>query len=164
MKAYGSGCIDPHFLDLGTSWKRVISFTPRPLNPQEKSPRYPFDRRLCGPQSRSVDDVEKTLPGPKLRPLGCPSRRHFDDQCIYFTSPVYTLNNALHNSQKRRGAMMCSISASRQFSHLRYSFITRITNFPSRKIRPLFGEIDPPPSPAMDCTSDASPPSSGVRR
>jgi hypothetical protein len=21
MKAYGSGCIDPHFLDLGTSWR-----------------------------------------------------------------------------------------------------------------------------------------------
>jgi hypothetical protein len=31
MKAYGSGCIDPHFLDLGTSWRLVINFTPRPL-------------------------------------------------------------------------------------------------------------------------------------
>jgi hypothetical protein len=27
----GSGSIDPHFLDLGTSWSRVVSFTPRPL-------------------------------------------------------------------------------------------------------------------------------------
>jgi hypothetical protein len=27
----------------------VVSFTPRPLYPQEKSPRYPLDRRLGGP-------------------------------------------------------------------------------------------------------------------
>jgi hypothetical protein len=34
----GSGCIDPHFLDLGTSWKLVVSFTLRPLYPRENSP------------------------------------------------------------------------------------------------------------------------------
>jgi hypothetical protein len=52
MKAYGSGCIDPHFLDLGTSWRWVVNFTPRPLSPRGKSPRYPLDRMLGGPQSR----------------------------------------------------------------------------------------------------------------
>jgi hypothetical protein len=31
----------------------VVSFTPRPLYPWEKSPRYPFYRRLGGLQSRS---------------------------------------------------------------------------------------------------------------
>jgi hypothetical protein len=31
MKAYGSGCIDPHFPDLGTSWRWVVNFTPRPF-------------------------------------------------------------------------------------------------------------------------------------
>jgi hypothetical protein len=31
----------------------VVSFTPRPLYPQGKSPWYPFDRTLVGPQSRS---------------------------------------------------------------------------------------------------------------
>jgi hypothetical protein len=31
----------------------VVSFTPRLLHPQGKSPRYPLDRRLGGPQSRS---------------------------------------------------------------------------------------------------------------
>jgi hypothetical protein len=31
----------------------VVSFTPRPLYSQGKSPWYPSDRRLCGPQSRS---------------------------------------------------------------------------------------------------------------
>jgi hypothetical protein len=35
---WGSRCIDPHFLDLGTSCKGVVSFTPRPLYPRGKSP------------------------------------------------------------------------------------------------------------------------------
>jgi hypothetical protein len=42
----GSGYIDPHFLDLGTSWRWVVSFTPRPLYPRGKNPRYPLDRRF----------------------------------------------------------------------------------------------------------------------
>jgi hypothetical protein len=40
-------------LDLGTSWRWVVSFTPRPLYLRGKNPPYPFDRRLGGPQSRS---------------------------------------------------------------------------------------------------------------
>jgi hypothetical protein len=36
----------------------VVSFTPRPRYLQEKSPRYPLDRRLGGPQSRSGRGVE----------------------------------------------------------------------------------------------------------
>jgi hypothetical protein len=35
----------------GISYRWVVSFTPRPLNPQGKSPRYPLDRRLIGPQN-----------------------------------------------------------------------------------------------------------------
>jgi hypothetical protein len=31
----------------------VVSFTPRPLYSQGKSPWYPLDRRLGGPQNRS---------------------------------------------------------------------------------------------------------------
>jgi hypothetical protein len=45
----------------------VVSFTPRPLYPQGKSPWYPLDRRLGGPQSRSVHGGEEVssqpLPG-----------------------------------------------------------------------------------------------------
>jgi hypothetical protein len=48
-----SGCIDPHFLDLGTSWRWVVSFTPLPLYTRERAPPYPFYSRLGGPQSRS---------------------------------------------------------------------------------------------------------------
>jgi hypothetical protein len=36
-----------------------VSFTPRPLYPQEISPRYPLDRRLGGPQRRSGSCEEK---------------------------------------------------------------------------------------------------------
>jgi hypothetical protein len=41
-----SGRIDPHFLVLGTSWRRVVSFTP------EEKPRYTSDRRLGGFENR----------------------------------------------------------------------------------------------------------------
>jgi hypothetical protein len=70
---WGSGCIDPYYLDLGTSWRWVVSFTPQLLYHQKKSPWYPLDRRLGGPQ----DDVEYikflTLSSLKLWPLGRPT-------------------------------------------------------------------------------------------
>jgi hypothetical protein len=34
----GSGGIAPRILDLGTRWKWVVSFTPRPLYPRERAP------------------------------------------------------------------------------------------------------------------------------
>jgi hypothetical protein len=51
---WGSKCIDPGFLDLGTIWRSVVSFTPRALYPWAKSPRYPVDRRLGRPQNWSA--------------------------------------------------------------------------------------------------------------
>jgi hypothetical protein len=75
---WGSGCIDPHFLELGISWSWLVSFTPLPLYPQGKSPRYPLNRSLDGPQSRSGRCGEEkilTLPGLELRPFGRPARR-----------------------------------------------------------------------------------------
>jgi hypothetical protein len=50
---WGSGYIDPHFLDLSSSWRLAISFTPRPLYPQGKELRYPLDRRVGMHQSWS---------------------------------------------------------------------------------------------------------------
>jgi hypothetical protein len=53
MKAYWvSGGIAP-FFDLSNRWRRVVSFTPQPIYPHGRGPRYPFDRRLGGPQNRS---------------------------------------------------------------------------------------------------------------
>jgi hypothetical protein len=60
----GGGCIDPHFLHLGTSWRWVVKFTPRPLYPRGKSPRYPLDRRLGGLQSRSGRFGEEKIRDP----------------------------------------------------------------------------------------------------
>jgi hypothetical protein len=53
--------IDPLILDLGTSWRRVVSFTPHLLYPRGKSPHYPLDRRLGGPQNRSGRYGEKSF-------------------------------------------------------------------------------------------------------
>jgi hypothetical protein len=74
----GSGCIDPHFLDLGTSWGEGSVLRPGRFTP-EKGPRYPLYRRLGGPQSRSgrhgvVKILEPT--GLELRHLGRPARSH----------------------------------------------------------------------------------------
>jgi hypothetical protein len=52
---WGRECIDPHFLDLGTSWRWAVCFTPRPLYPRGKSPWYPLDTRLGG-------HIENTYP------------------------------------------------------------------------------------------------------
>jgi hypothetical protein len=47
------GGVAPRILDLGTRWKWVVSFAARPLYTRGKSPWYPLDRSLGGPQSRS---------------------------------------------------------------------------------------------------------------
>jgi hypothetical protein len=59
MKKYWGGGIAPRILDPGTSWRWVVSFTLRPLYSLVKIPRYVFDRRLGGPQSRSGRDGEE---------------------------------------------------------------------------------------------------------
>jgi hypothetical protein len=71
--------MDPHFLDLGTSWRRMVSFTPRPLYPRVKSPRYPLHRRLGGPQNRSGRRGEETILSPTD---GVPTH----ELCMYVSS------------------------------------------------------------------------------
>jgi hypothetical protein len=71
MKAYwDSGGIAPRILNLGTRWRWVVRFTPRPLYPQGKSPWYPLHRRLGGKQSRSGRGGEEknSHPLPRLDP------------------------------------------------------------------------------------------------
>jgi hypothetical protein len=69
----GSGCIDPHFLDLGTSWRWVVSFRPFRFTPGEKAPGTHCIGGWVDPRA-GLDDMEKwkflTLPGLELRPLG----------------------------------------------------------------------------------------------
>jgi hypothetical protein len=60
MKTYWGMEVQLHaFFDLGSRWRWVVSFTPRPLCPQEKNLRYPSERSLDGPQSRSGDGGEE---------------------------------------------------------------------------------------------------------
>jgi hypothetical protein len=61
---WGNAYIDLRFLDLGTIWRLAVSFTPWPHYPRGKSPRYPSDRRLGGPQSRSGRDGEVNIFAP----------------------------------------------------------------------------------------------------
>jgi hypothetical protein len=71
MKTYWrSGGIAPRIRDLGTRWRWVVSFTPRPLYPQGNSPWYPLDRSLGGPQSRSGRGGEEknSQPLPGIEP------------------------------------------------------------------------------------------------
>jgi len=59
MKSYwGSGGMAPHVLDLGSTWRWVVSITPQPLYPQGRISQYPLDRRLGVPQSWSGHDGE----------------------------------------------------------------------------------------------------------
>jgi hypothetical protein len=50
---WSSGGMAPSILDLGTRWRWVVCFTPRPLYPRGNRPRHPSDRRMDGPQKRS---------------------------------------------------------------------------------------------------------------
>jgi len=63
MKAYwGSRGTAPRIRDLGIRWMWVVSFKYWPLYRQRRSPCYPLERRLGGPQSQSVGGgEEKTL-------------------------------------------------------------------------------------------------------
>jgi hypothetical protein len=69
--------MDPHFLDLGTSWRWVVSFTSLPLYPRERAPGIHFIRGWVNPRS-GLDHMEKwkflTLPEIELPPPGRPAR------------------------------------------------------------------------------------------
>jgi hypothetical protein len=102
MKACGEWMYSSHFLDLVTSWRWVVSFTPLPLYLRRKSPQYPLNRRLGGPQSRSgqcgeekILDTTGTLP----QLLSCPAH----SQSLYRLScpsssslSVQKFNTGLH--------------------------------------------------------------------
>jgi len=58
-RGIGTWVIPPRLLELSARWRWVDSFKPRPLHFQRKSPSYPLDRRLGGPQDRSGRGEEK---------------------------------------------------------------------------------------------------------
>jgi hypothetical protein len=65
MKAYwGSGGIAARILDLGTRWRWVVSFTPRPLYPQRKNPSTHWIGGWEGPRGGLDAVVKRKIPGP----------------------------------------------------------------------------------------------------
>jgi hypothetical protein len=78
----------------------MVSFTPRPLYPQGKSPWYPLDRRLGGPQSRSGRGSEEKnsqpLPGlglPIVQPVGQRCTTELSRLLKYICAQAYSLQN-----------------------------------------------------------------------
>jgi hypothetical protein len=68
MKPYwGNERMDPRILDLGTTRRSVVIFTPRPLYLQVNSPGYPLDRRLGEsqrwPERGGEEKNSQPLPG-----------------------------------------------------------------------------------------------------
>jgi hypothetical protein len=64
------------FIDLGTRWRWVVSFTPLQLYPWRRSLWYPLDRRQGGPQSWSGhcgEEKNLALPGTEPWPSSCPN-------------------------------------------------------------------------------------------
>jgi hypothetical protein len=108
MKTYwDSEGTAPRILDLGTRRRSVLSFTPRPLHSQGKSPWYSLDRRLDGPQSRSGRSAEEknshSPPGIEPQNHDRPARNpalyglsfhgsYGNHHCFYNTSKIKTRN------------------------------------------------------------------------
>jgi hypothetical protein len=81
-------------LDLGTKWKRVVSFKPRPLYRRGDIPRYPLYRRLGGTQNRYGScGVEKNIfpPAGNRTPVVQPVARSYNDW------DIPTLRGLSHN-------------------------------------------------------------------
>jgi hypothetical protein len=80
-------------LDLGHTWRWVVSFMPRPLYPPGKSPEYPFDRRLGEPQSQSGGHGGEKI----LVPTG--TRNEWRDEICTknFTRRTYFPKHQFHN-------------------------------------------------------------------
>jgi hypothetical protein len=73
---WGSECIDTHFLDLGISWRWVVSLTPQLRYPGERTPGILWIGGWVDPRP-GLDDVEKrkflTLPGLEFLSFGRPA-------------------------------------------------------------------------------------------
>jgi hypothetical protein len=94
MKAYGGGCMDPYFLDLGTSWRWMVIFTSLPLYLQVNTPGTHWIGGCVDPRA-SLDGLEsrKFLPpsGLELRPLGRPARSQSLYRLLSLCSKKYTV-------------------------------------------------------------------------
>jgi hypothetical protein len=99
MKAYRGVDVEPHFLDLGTSWRWSVS-RPCCFTPGERAPGTHRIGGWAGPRD-GLDNVNRkslTLQGLELRPLGRPAR----SQSLYrlrFTKPQYKYRASIYQTE-----------------------------------------------------------------
>jgi hypothetical protein len=79
---FGERRYSSSILDLGTRWRRMVGFTPRPLYSRGNFLRYPLDRRLVEPQSRSgrCGEEENLAPAGIPSPAVQPAARSYTDR------------------------------------------------------------------------------------
>jgi hypothetical protein len=88
METYwGSGGIAPRILNLGTRWRWVVSFTPRPLYPRERAPGTDWIGGWVGPRAVLDAVVKRKIPSSlrelNLRtPIVQPVAQHYTDWAI----------------------------------------------------------------------------------
>jgi hypothetical protein len=86
------------FLDLGTRWRWVVSYTPLPLYPRRNSPQYPLDRMgwprvgLDAVQKRRnlhcrESNLSRPARSPPLYWLSYPDSSH-QPGCLYLYPPI----------------------------------------------------------------------------
>jgi hypothetical protein len=75
---------------------RVVSLTPRSLYPREKSPRYPMDRRLGGPQSQYERHGEEKIHD--RTGTRTPTPRSFSPWPVAIPTALSRLPDAVHTS------------------------------------------------------------------
>jgi hypothetical protein len=104
MKTYwGSGGIAPLILDLGTRWRWVVSFTPRPPCPQGKIPCYPRIGGWVGPRAVLDAVVKRKIPSPRREsnprtPIVQPVTQRYTDWAINLlkTNDKLTSTSQIH--------------------------------------------------------------------
>jgi hypothetical protein len=78
----------------------MISFTPRPLYSQAKSPRYPLDRRLSGPQIRSGSGGEEKnsqpLPGLESLIIQPVAQRYTTELKYFLDNVLYEIRTVIY--------------------------------------------------------------------
>jgi hypothetical protein len=87
MIYWGSGGIAPRILDLGNRWRWVVSFTPRPLYLQGKSPGTRWLGDWVGPRAVLDAVVKRKIPSPHLEmnprtPIVQPVAQRYTDRAI----------------------------------------------------------------------------------
>jgi hypothetical protein len=101
MKTYrGSGCIEPRILDLSTTSRWVVSFTPLSLYPRGKSLRYPLDKRLGGHKTRSGRPKEEQILNPTATRTGyaIPAEmKYWNNICNRLDSKKAQISERIHH-------------------------------------------------------------------